>query len=55
MVGGKFPLKPLMQVVVSLTLLVSAVSIIFSPSFASPEKHWAYGIVGTLIGFWLRQ
>src|SRR4051812_34723650 len=35
-------------------LLIAGLYIILSSSYSAADKHWAYGIVGTLVGFWLR-
>ena len=47
-------LRPTMQVVISLTLLATAIYVIVSPSASAEAQKWAPGIVGTLIGYWLR-
>jgi len=44
-----------MKIVISLVLLALSAWIISSSKFAPKDKHWAYGIVGTLLGFWFRQ
>ena len=42
------------QIAISAVLLAAALYIILSTSFSPSEKHWAYGTVGTIIGFWLK-
>ncbi len=39
-----------------ITVLLCAVSIhvILSRRFTPTQKHWAYGTIGTLIGYWLK-
>jgi hypothetical protein len=44
-----------MQVVISLVLMVAALLIVLSHAYDSQEKHWAYGTLGTILGFWLRS
>jgi hypothetical protein len=48
-------IKLAMQVVVSLAILVSALIIIFrSDSSNSEAQKWAFGAIGTVMGFWLK-
>jgi hypothetical protein len=51
---NKFSLRGRMQVLVSLVLMASAVLIVLSHAYDPQEKHWAYGTLGTILGFWLR-
>lgn len=51
----KHPTSLLMQAVVSGGLLVAALIVILIPSFDGPAKHWAYGLTGTILGFWLKK
>lgn len=44
-----------MQVIVSLALTAAALFIILSARYAPKDKHWAYGIIGTIVGFWFRS
>jgi hypothetical protein len=48
------PVANTMRVAISGLLLLAALWIILSRRYASTEKHWAYGIIGTILGFWLR-
>jgi hypothetical protein len=43
-----------MQAALSAILLVAGVFVILSKDYGTTDKHWAYGTVGTLVGFWLR-
>jgi hypothetical protein len=43
-----------MQVTVSLAVLGASLFIVLSKKYESVDKHWAFGIIGTIIGFWLR-
>ena len=38
---------------VTLPVLCSALYVIVSPKYGDADKKWAYGAVGTLLGFWL--
>ncbi len=38
---------------VTLPILGCALYVIVSPTYGDAEKQWAYGTVGTLLGFWL--
>ncbi len=44
----------LMQVLVTLTVLVACLFVVLSDAYDANSKHWAYGTLGTIIGFWLR-
>jgi hypothetical protein len=46
--------KQWMQVAVSLAILGVALVIVLSGAHSTQDKHWAYGAVGTILGFWLR-
>jgi hypothetical protein len=46
--------RSLMRVFVSIVILGCAVYIVLSHSYDLQEKHWAYGSLGTILGFWLR-
>ena len=43
-----------MQILVSVALLGAALYVILSKQYASDDAKWAYGIVGTIIGYWLK-
>ena len=47
-------LRPTMQAVLTLSLLATALYVIISPSASAEAQKWAPGIIGTLIGYWLR-
>lgn len=40
---------------VSLIVLSAALYVILSQRYTAKVEHWAYGIVGMVLGFWLRQ
>ena len=43
-----------MQASLSAVLLVAGLYVILSKDYGTTEKQWAYGSVGTVVGFWLR-
>jgi hypothetical protein len=47
-------IKLVMQVLISVGTGIPAVFIILAKRYAPKDKHWAYGTVGLIIGFWLR-
>jgi hypothetical protein len=44
-----------MQVVVSVVILGASLFVILSQRYTTADAHWAYGMVGTVIGFWLKR
>lgn len=48
-------LKVFMQFALSLGLLVAALVVILVPSFDPSIKHWAFGLTGTILGFWFKK
>ena len=47
-------LRPLMQFILSPSLLAVALYVIITPAALPEAQKWAPGIIGTLIGYWLR-
>jgi membrane protease YdiL (CAAX protease family) len=45
--------KETMQVTISLVLLAASLFVILWKGYGPKDKHWAYGTIGTLLGFWL--
>jgi hypothetical protein len=43
-----------MSAIVSLLILCSSLYIVLSNKFNDDSKKWAFGTIGTLIGFWLK-
>lgn len=43
-----------MQALVTVTALVSSLWIILSGSYPDAHLKWAFGVVGVVIGYWLR-
>lgn len=52
------PIDPLryflMKVLVSIAFGTASLYVILSRKYQPKDKHWAYGIAGLIIGFWLR-
>ena len=42
-----------MQVFISLIVLAAALFVILSKKYESDTQKWAFGIVGTVVGYWL--
>lgn len=45
----------LIQLAISLLVLISSLLIILSDAFPADSKKWAFGSVGTITGYWLRN
>lgn len=45
----------IMQIAVSLIVLVAALYVIVGKPGAPDDHKWAYSIVGTIVGYWLRS
>ena len=51
--GGGPPPQNFMRVVVSVVVLGAALYIILSAEYPAETDKWAYGSVGTIVGYWL--
>jgi hypothetical protein len=49
------PIRTIMQVLLSLGLAGASLFIILFHAYDPKDKHWAYGTLGTILGFWLRS
>ncbi len=47
-------LRDIMMVVVSLAVLGSSLFVILSGRYDDGTQKWAFGAVGSMVGFWLR-
>jgi hypothetical protein len=47
-------LRPVMAAVITVVLLGVSLFIVLSKSFDESSKKWAFGTIGTIIGFWLK-
>jgi hypothetical protein len=43
------------QVVIGAVVLVASLFVILSEQYTPQDSHWAYGALGTVMGFWLRR
>jgi hypothetical protein len=43
-----------MQAVVSAVILGCALYIVLSHGYPAQDKHWAYGMMGTILGYWMK-
>jgi hypothetical protein len=43
-----------MEVLISVVLLAATLFVLLSKKYDAKDKHWAYGTVGLIIGFWLK-
>lgn len=50
--GMSYPLVA--QLVISAILLAAALFVILTKKYPPQDKHWAYGALGTVVGFWLK-
>jgi hypothetical protein len=46
--------KFIVQVIVSGVILIASLVIILSNSYPDATMKWAFGLVGVVIGYWLR-
>jgi hypothetical protein len=42
-----------MSICVSIIVLIAGLWVILSKRYVATDRHWAYGAVGTIIGYWL--
>ena len=54
-VAAVLTMREWVQIIISVVLLVVSLLVVRSPKYGPNDKHWAYGTIGTLVGFWLRQ
>jgi len=46
--------RTIMMIVVSVLVLCSSLYVILSRQYDSENQKWAFGVIGTILGFWLR-
>jgi hypothetical protein len=44
----------LVQLGLTAALALASLFVILSKRYSPSEKHWAFGTIGTLLGFWLK-
>jgi hypothetical protein len=47
-------LSMIARLVVSVVLLAAALFVILTKKYGPQDKHWAYGTLGTIVGYWLK-
>ena len=53
-VGTPSGMQSIMPIVVTLVLLVGSLFVILAKRYQATDRHWAYGTVGTIVGYWLK-
>ncbi len=43
-----------MRILVTLAVLASALYIVLSRHYEADQQKWAFGVIGTVLGYWLR-
>jgi hypothetical protein len=46
--------RTIMMIVVSVLVLCSSLFVILSKQYDGESQKWAFGVIGTILGFWLR-
>ena len=47
--------RMMMQIVISLVVLATALYVVVARPEATDDHKWAYAIIGTIVGYWLRK
>ena len=47
------PVRDVMQIVLSIIVLLAALFVILSKRYPEATAKWAYGSLGTILGYWL--
>ena len=50
---ASFTAADAMRILVSLFLLAAVLWVILSRRYGPTDRHWSYGVIGTVVGFWL--
>jgi cytochrome bd-type quinol oxidase subunit 2 len=51
--GSQSPARTIMQIVISVFVLFAGLYIILSNGYDEGVQKWAFGAIGTLLGYWL--
>jgi hypothetical protein len=43
----------IMQIIVTLAFTVASLYVVISKRYEADDRNWAYGALGTILGFWL--
>ncbi len=46
--------RALVQILLTAALMAASLIVVLSNKYTPAQKHWAYGMIGTLLGFWLK-
>ncbi|TBW03654.1 hypothetical protein E0E52_14555 [Azotobacter chroococcum] len=46
--------RTVMMIAVSILVLCSSLFVILSKQYDGESQKWAFGVIGTILGFWLR-
>ncbi len=52
--SDELSLKNVVMIIISLAVLGSSLYIILSKGYDEGTMKWAYGVVGSILGFWIR-
>lgn len=50
----EFDPRTYMPALISLLILAGALFVVLSQQYAADEQKWAFGSIGTILGFWLK-
>lgn len=53
--GLRLTAEGIMSVVVSLAVLCASLYVVLSGHYDDSTQKWAFGIIGSLIGFWVKR
>ena len=51
---GPFSTRMIVQILLSVLLAALSLFVILSDRYGANQRHWAYGTMGALLGFWLK-
>jgi hypothetical protein len=52
---GPITVKEAGAIGISLVLLIASLFVILSSNYEIAVRNWAFGTIGTVLGFWLRR
>ena len=54
-VKGPITVKEICAIAISIVLLIASLFVILSSNYEVAVRNWTFGIVGTILGVWLRR
>ena len=54
-VNGPITIKEIGAIAISVVLLIASLFVILSSNYELAVRNWAFGTIGTVLGFWLRR